>query len=321
MRASCCGSSPSISRDAIRKPSRLLLIALAAASLACRGGRAPIDDYGAQTFVAQSLPSCKVAIYKDPRGCDETSVLYYLHGSQGDELTWPGANREVIEAWRKAGGKAPVVVAVSFGLDWYIFPESVPGGRVPLESFAGLLMPEIEARIGAPAARRMLYGFSMGAANAAQLVFRHPELFDRVVIASPAIYPFAPQAPREVVDSFIASINAGRNGLAERLLRTVLRRDKVALSVYDELADLKPMSTDIRSWPRADILQNIAPAPRDGRLKVYVSCGDRDENGFFPVARDLARLASAAGYDATFESLEGEHKTLDKRRIASFLLE
>lgn len=276
-------------------------------------------EYIQEIHHSKISPGCIYDIYRTPSGCDETAVLYYFHGSGGNEHIWAQANRKVIDSWKKRSFKSPLVVAVSYGSDWLMFPEEVSGRGVHLETFVHDIMPEIEQHLGGKITRRFLYGFSIGGANVAQLLFRYPELFEKAVIVSPQIYCFSIFAPDEEIDALSRTVNVPVSGVIDWIKRNILKWNSVARNIRRELAQLKWNVPDPQSWARADILANMRRAPEGRRIRVYISCGRQDGNGFFPGSKRLAAQASAHGYYVTFDSLEGGHMALNGPRIASFL--
>jgi pimeloyl-ACP methyl ester carboxylesterase len=317
------------SSEALRDKSFRLAIGslgLAAIMLSgCEGGsdKGPMPDI----FRSTTCPSCVYAIYRPASGFDDSRLLYYFHGSGGDERTWAQANQGVNSAWEKRGTKPPIVVAVTFGREWLLFPEIASSRGPSLESFVDRLMPEIEDRIGNRPAQRLLYGFSIGGANAAQLFFRYPRLFERVAIVSPQIYGFPIYAPEKEIAAFARGAVPDRGegsrveGIRDWIKYRLLRRDYASGGIRRELALLRRYVPDSESWARADILANMRRAPDGQPRSAYISCGREDENGFFPGANELANRAASKGYAVAFDPLAGGHMTIDEEKIARFLAE
>jgi predicted esterase len=301
--------------------SRLYLLFFAVISIAigCKTRAAtPIVEYQVDARHSRLFPDCSYTAYRDLLACDEGSILYYLHGSGGDVTTWLEANRGIIDAWREWGISAPIVVAISFGPDWRLFPEGISGKDISVESFVRDLIPEIETSLGAKALHRFLYGFSIGGSNAAQLLFRYPSYFERAALAAPALYTFSPYSPVAIVDDLVRSVNVRRTSVFD-FFKRIIGRDSTRLAIEDELSIGRGYVRDPESWNKADILGNIKPPPSGRKIMVYISDGIQDRNGFYPGSAALADKAAALGYDVTFDSLEGGHMTLRPERIASFL--
>ena len=261
------------------------------------------------------------AVYRQSSGCDETAVLYYFHGYGGDANSWYTSNAGIMDEWKKKGVKPPIVVALTFGPDWLMLPADASDRSVRLEDFVNELMPEVEAQLGGRIHRRLLFGFSIGGANVAQLLFRYPELFEKAVIASPQVYPFSVFEAEEKVDAFIKSVETTFKpaGPIDWIKVNIFRHDTVAKCVREELSLMRRYFQDPEAWARADILANMRTAPLGRKIGVYVSCGRQDINGFFPGAQLLEKTAASRGYDAAFDPLEGGHLSLNEPRIADFL--
>jgi len=120
-----------------------IIIIMAGASCRAEG----LSGYTAEVYHPKAFPGCAYAVYRDLEGCDESTILYYLHGSDGNVETWPQANRRVVEAWRAMGARAPLVVAVSFGADWRIFPEGVSPLYISADSFVRVIPTDEERMI------------------------------------------------------------------------------------------------------------------------------------------------------------------------------
>jgi pimeloyl-ACP methyl ester carboxylesterase len=278
-------------------------------------------DYKREIHHSAIMPQCTYAIYRIATGCAEGTVLYYFHGSGGDEGTWLQANGGIIEAWKARAIKPPIVIAVTFGREWLLFPGEASANAVHLEEFVNDLIPEIEARIGGHIVRRRVFGFSIGGQSAAQLFFRYPELFDAAVLASPEIYTFPIYAPDAQIDAFASSLPHHGLGIRTWIKRNVLKLSSAKINpmIYSELSLIKSYLVDHNSWAMADILSNMRPIPPGKKARVYISCARLDGYGFFPGASELAKLAAEQGYKVDFEALAGNHMTLDQPRIAAFL--
>jgi predicted esterase len=287
----------------------------------CGRGGSPClaAGYQVESFHSTTFPACACSIYRASSGCDETTVLYYFHGSGGDERSWPQANKELTRAWEASPGKAPVVVGLSFGKDWFIFPAAASTKAVPLESFAERLMPEIEGRLSAKVARRYAYGFSIGGLNAAELVFRRPELFEKAVLASPELYPFSIFASGEEVRTFAKGQSARVVGLAAWIKKNILGWNSVERGMRRELALLRSYIPDELSWAEADILTGLGAAGVGKKPRIYISCSRQDDYGFYAGSAELAEKARSLGYEVDFETLEGGHMSFDFPAIARFL--
>ncbi len=300
-----------------------LLVALALVSSIAMGHAAGWEtaDLVEETHQSGGKPQFTYAIYRSALGNDSSSLLYYFHGTGGDENSWRLTCRGTMAEWARRGVRPPIVVAVSFGSEWLMYPEKASARAVSLEGFVRSMMPEIERQVGGTVRRRLLFGFSIGGANVAQLLFRYPELFDRAVMASPMIYPFPLYEPEPGIEAFIKAVEetVRPDSLLDWIKTAIFRHDVVRKCVREAVATMRWYVRDPEAWARADILSNMKCPPRGRRIPVYISSGRQDVNGFFPGSELLGKLASTRGYDAVFEALEGGHLSLDEARIADFL--
>jgi len=280
-------------------------------------------DLVQETHHSKGKSGLTYAIYRSASGNNSTALLYYFHGTGGDENSWRQSCAGAMAEWERRGIKPPVVVAVTFGSEWLMYPEEASTRAVALEGFVRDSMPEIEAAVGGTVGRRLLFGFSIGGANVAQLLFRYPELFDRAVIASPMIYPFPIYEPQAGIDAFIKGVEekVRPDSFLDWIKMRIFRHDVVRNCILGAVATIRWYVRDPEAWARADILSNMKSPPRGRRIPVYISSGRHDVNGFFPGSELLGELASARGYYAVFDPIDGGHLSLDLARIADFLAE
>lgn len=83
-----------------------------------------IADYSKDNYTVNGDVPYNYTINKDLSGFDKTAVLYYFHSSEGDENTWYSSNKAIINEWRKTGKPSPVVVGITFGNRWQLFPKN-----------------------------------------------------------------------------------------------------------------------------------------------------------------------------------------------------
>jgi predicted esterase len=264
-------------------------------------------------------PQCSYGIYRDPRGRDDLTVLYYFHGSGGDVRTWLGQGRPVIDAWDPSTTRFPLVIAVSCGPEWVAYPEGISPEKPSLDAFVRDLIPEMEKIAGVKPHHRIAFGFSKGGTNAAQLFFRYPELFHEAVLVSPLVYPISPEASPRQIEELARSSGLPAGGPLERAKDFVQGRSWIERNIANNLAREKSYLISPIDWPRADILSNIRRDPKGSPRRLYVSSGRLDEIVLFPGASKLAEEAGAKGYEVDFQAINGGHMSLDAARIAAFL--
>ncbi|MFH1725973.1 MAG: alpha/beta fold hydrolase [Elusimicrobiota bacterium] len=280
--------------------------ALLAAALAAAGcARSPESASDVPRADCGKGPGFEYCLYSPPAGAghDTRTLLYHLHGNNESHLNWGGwfAAKAYYRSFRERGIPAPTVATVSYGKLW-LLTEAGPGPADGLlEHFVSEAMPFIEERAGKPE-RRLLWGMSMGGFNAAQLLLKHPSLWDSVVLSCPAITSLPPDADQSEIDAFIA-----RTGADPDRVKWILEQSGRQFPSPER-------------WRRHDPL---SIAPRSGPLPpTFIECGDRDEYGFFEGARRLSEELSSAGQPVRFKRTAGAgHCAVTPGPILSFLQE
>ena len=262
---------------------------------------APLDTTCASVDKPVAFKYC---ISRTP-GSRSTEVLYYLHGLGGNAKSWtekdnyPAVMRRL---WAAQAKDVPPVVTVSFGHFWLLAEKNASPNSGLFEFFTRYVMPAIEKEKLPGLTGRILIGESMGGFNATELVLKAPGLFERAALVCPAIANL-PRRPSDAeFDDFLRRTGADRAHVkkAERLLNAIYPDD----ASYDAAAPLNAAKT----------LLGAATPP------LNVSCGDKDEYGFYEGAEAFARLASAKGVSVRWESLKGGHCAADPAALAAFLL-
>ncbi|MGZ3686601.1 MAG: alpha/beta hydrolase-fold protein, partial [Bdellovibrionota bacterium] len=151
---------------------------------------------------------------------------------------------------------------------------------------------------------RLLWGYSMGGFNAAQLLLRDGFLFERVVLLSPAFLTVSPFAPKEEVDAYITRNHL--NSIGRFKVQTFIGLLKKNYKTPEQWAANDPLELSKEGLPAS--------------AKVYVSDGDQDDYGFHEGAELFVRQAPTRGARLEWESLKGGHHTTNPEAIAKFLL-
>lgn len=259
------------------------------------------SDCGKQVVEGISFSYCIHASAK-PSAHD---VLYYLHGGGGSEHSWKDKRnytRDVMREWAKSGRTIPTVITISFGETW-ILSEIASNTKPALYPLVvNHLMPLLEEKMGGLKGRRMLLGESMGGFNAAQLLLKNGDLFDRVALVCPGIATIGPHSSQASIDDFM-----------ERH-KPYLNRDWVT-GILSWMRSEFPSEQDwLKHDPLALVKASASITPR-----LHVSCGKKDEYGFFEGAEQFAELAKAKGAFVQWEPLAGRHCASNPKSIADFL--
>jgi pimeloyl-ACP methyl ester carboxylesterase len=232
-------------------------------------------------------------------------VLYYLHGLAHDENDWRWGRDGIAirQTWEAKGKPLPISVAISFGPFWLLSEKNSSARSGLLDVLVNDVIPFIEKeRLGGVPRKRLLIGESMGGFNATELVLTHPELFERAAIVCPAIVNVSPYADADEIARYIQRTGADPQHV----------RDAISLS--------QSVFPDEASWETAAPLVIGKTLLDEDFPPLHVSCGDKDQYGFFEGAKAFADLARDNGVDAVWEPLSGGHCTADPAALADFLI-
>ncbi|HET7027550.1 MAG TPA: alpha/beta hydrolase-fold protein [Candidatus Limnocylindrales bacterium] len=159
------------------------------------------------------------------RGPGSVPIAFLFHGRGADETQWfeghggDGVGLDRLAHTLVADGTLPPLVIVSAAIDDSYGLDSSPAAdgydHGPYERYIlDELMPTMEARyVGGVPSRRLVGGLSMGGETALRFAYQHPDLFERVAVASPALWLSSPPAERTWI------YDPGNDPL--RLVRTV----------------------------------------------------------------------------------------------------
>lgn len=232
-------------------------------------------------------------------------VLYYFHGAGRNEQSWTTEkdNQDIQQEWKNRSVAPPTVITVSFGKGWLFADRNQTGGLGLYTIFVNTIMPTLEAKIGGVQGRRMVKGESMGGFNASQLLLKSSHLFDRIALLCPAIPTVGPFAPPWELAAFL-----GRN-------RGFVKPELViGLQLWTMFEYQSPVIWENHN-PLNLVRRMTANAPR-----LFVTCGDRDEFGFFEGTQNFVRIAKERGVRVNWQPMKGGgHCVHDARSVAAFL--
>ena len=120
---------------------------------------------------------CLPPEYKD--GKTRFPVIYYLHGYEGSESSYP----EYTEHWRESLSRTgPTILVFANGGETSFFSDA-PDGSVMGETVVKELIAHVDKTYRTVGERsgRSVHGYSMGGFGALKLGFKHPEMFGSVV--------------------------------------------------------------------------------------------------------------------------------------------
>ncbi len=158
-------------------------------------------------------------------GRTSAPIAFLFHGRGADESQWfeghggDGVGLDRLAHGLIADGTLPPLVIVSaamndsYGLNSSPASDGYDHGRYE-DYILDELIPTMEERyVGGSPSRRLVGGLSMGGETALRFAYQHPDLFQRVAVASPALWLSSPPAERTWI------YDPGNDPL--RLVRTV----------------------------------------------------------------------------------------------------
>jgi pimeloyl-ACP methyl ester carboxylesterase len=234
-----------------------------------------------------------------PEGALPSRVLYYFHGYGGSSDSWhhsAGAN-----ALQSSGEKNLAVVSISFGDAWLLTSiDHTDGPGRLLTILTTEVIPTIEAQIPLRISTRYLRGDSMGGFNASQLLFKHPDMFQKVALVCPLVIPVGPHSSINQIRDYLQGAPTISDTMVQELL--------------DWLRWEFPTEND---WAEHQVLE-LPVSERMKSAQVSISCGQDDEYGFEIGARALANRFISNGLHASFAALPGRHCTADEMGLLEF---
>jgi enterochelin esterase-like enzyme len=241
-----------------------------------------------------------------PTDLNNKDVIYYFHGGGGRESDWidPKNYTEVVrKIWNESGKTAPTVVAVSLGELWG-FSDKIEAGKHMSSSqdFIQNVLPEIEKNIlhFAPQ-KRIVLGESMGGFNASVIALRNPNLFSKIALVCPGVLREDLFSAKEVDDY---RISTGAQKHFSSKITDLLHKN------FDSPEQYK------QSAPQALLKSFKSKKPP----KLFLSCGESDEFGFYTESKNFIKIAQAKNFDVTWKPVQGAHCSMDINALAEFLL-
>ncbi len=279
-----------------------------------------MENYTITNYKIDSPVPFSFTIYRHNNNSDDNTILYYLHGRGGNDRTWLRSHGDMMYYWEKNRKRMPIVIGISLGERWVLVPKNRSEKSGLLEYFLGTVMPRVEETAGHDVKRRYIMGISMGAHNAAQLVFRHPEMFQKAAIISPSIYPCSIHSDDETINRFCLKARESNSGFRTLVNYYVFRKDTIGNNIKMMINAQREHTPDQASWEKANIVGNMKMPPEENIPSIYISCGNKDELGFNYGSGELAEKARSLSYPVKLSILKGGHSVMDKKEIADFLI-
>lgn len=235
-------------------------------------------------------------------------LIYYFHGGDGSEKDWVDPNNyseELRQDWKKTNSDAPSVISISFGKMWLLADRSVAAKSGLYEVVKNEIFPFVEKNIlKFPVQERILLGESMGGFNAGTFALRNLDLFSKLALICPSLGSNSKDLARDA-DGYIKETGAD---------------SKYAKNLIEIRNEYFPSWELAYSQSPLTLIKNIPS--RKNFPKIFISCGDHDQYGFFKGAADFVKLATEKGFNTTWKPVSnGKHCSLDVRALATFLIQ
>jgi S-formylglutathione hydrolase FrmB len=249
--------------------------------------------------------SYRYCIVKEPKS-QSKDVLYYLHGSGGDEKEWEMMIPALSKHWDAKGIQAPTVISVSFGPIWYLMAQNSSARSGLLNKFVSEVMPKMEKlAVSGDVAARSILGTSMGGFNATQFIsskVAHPE-FQKIALFCPGLMEISPWASEAEAKEYSEKygVHPGLIGHVSQLVKA-------------HVPDEKTWNEEVSPYVKATKLGE------PGSPEVFIAANAQDDR-FLQGTKVFAELAQKASGAVQFKSWPGEHCTPneDDPSLADFL--
>lgn len=287
-------------------------------SLSC--GRSPVRSTGpgsarpafgkTDTIVRETeMGTARIFFALPESGYDE--VWFYFHGAGAVDASVV----EKVERLAGRGGRAPAIVALTFGPRWTLTGPTEKRAFSATEVFWKEILPLVNERVEARA-RRVGIGYSQGGFNLLSLFADRPDFWDALVLINAAVAELSPASDDAAVKAYVARTRAYT---PSQRLKSVFgfpldRNIRVILEAWGAV------SRSAEAWDRVEPIGRIASMP--GRaslaLPVLIACGRSDQFGFHEGSRRLAELLSADPNLRT-DFYAGHHEDMPEAAVRDFL--
>jgi S-formylglutathione hydrolase FrmB len=257
------------------------------------------------------------AIYRIGRETRSGNVLYFLHGHGDDVFALRDGYRDLLLAFERRGVSV-TIVAVSFGVSWFLVPANTSPKSGLYSVFVESVMPTVERSLGVTVNRRSVVGVSMGGFNAFQLASRNPELFDGVALVSPAVLGESPYSSKEKIDAYFERTERASSGFFGRARHWLTGTENAKARISEIFRTQGEALPDEKSWNEAWPLLRSKEFSSRKKFRFYLSCGRADEFGLFESAETIARNLRSKAVEMTWVPLKGNHSAFDPESIAGF---
>jgi enterochelin esterase-like enzyme len=237
---------------------------------------------------------------------DPESVIYYFHGGGGSELDWidPSSySGELIRLWKQNNDKMPTVISISFGEMWILAKKNSRPKSGLYEIFQNDVMSYVEQKVLSKIPReRILLGESMGGMNAGIYGLNNPQQFSKIALICPGL---------NIGD------DVAIDSPEEYARKTGADQDKAQIVIKMKTTYFPSGEEALAQSPR-ELLKRLH-SDKKTNPQIFISCGNRDEFGFFKSAEDFAELATKKGLATIWRPVTGRHCSMDIESLSKFL--
>lgn len=256
---------------------------------------------------ASSNPSCWTFESAAFSSCfevgDNSEVLLFLHGLGGNASSfWQYPGVKTVSSHLRKAKRHPSVLSISLGPDWLLNNVDINGRS--LEKFKIDYLPKALNHWGLSVNQvTALMGVSMGGFNSTQVLSEINLPIKKWILLCPAISSISPHSPKSEVDSYILRTGANRK-------QVLFMQDWGRFEFPNESEWLKHSPLTLAS----EIAQ------KNPYLNVFISCGDKDEFGFFEGSRILSTKLLKAGLKSQMVNVsQGGHCSFSSMELVKFL--
>ncbi len=224
-------------------------------------------------------------------GQNSKDVAVFFHGVDGSENSWSNEIKfqKLRQIWIDQKVPYPKIISVSLGQRWLLTDTATTElNKILLSTVADKVAALINQHRGTSNGLRILIGESMGGYNAAQLMLYRPQLFDRVALLSPGLFPISPFASDKELDDFF---QRNQGSVTKDFVRELMGWTR----------KIFPSSAD---WARNNPLQKTLPIKGP---ELFVTSQSQDQLGLQEGARAFVSRWKQFGLRAEYHESLGGH--------------
>ncbi len=263
-------------------------------------GSIQFERYSLQSvFIGRSMTCSRVF----PSALDDLkdrTTIYVIHGLVGDDSLllnlgfFESLPKDLLELCVKNRVEL-VLPSCGAGI---LRHDTLESKESYADYFSKEIMPIAESNTAAPAAKRMLLGYSAGGASALRMFLEHPELFDGLGLVFSALF-FHDIFSETETEAYLARTGADSHLVKQgcQILRELFkdREDYEGFNPIPLLSEIDCSSVK--------------------QKKIYMDVGSEDEVGFWDGARKLSELLREREIEHVFDERPGAKHDLESLKI------